>query len=167
MQQSAYNAGYALGQAAVRGERDGQKSHSPSKATYQSGIWLGEGMINACHDIATKVMMVRMVPMAQMVKTEKVFLKYKLFIKLIIVRLESIHTPQVGVKLSQHRVLIQDICGHIKKPRTLMEVPKLPLLTLSDRMVKMVLIYHLLRYGSFCCNRIPTSCIKEATEKST
>ena len=55
MQQSAYNAGYALGQAAVRGERDGQKSHSPSKATYQSGIWLGEGMINACHDIATKV----------------------------------------------------------------------------------------------------------------
>lgn len=55
MQQSAYNSGYALGQAAVRGERDGQKSHSPSKATYQSGIWLGEGMINACHDIATKV----------------------------------------------------------------------------------------------------------------
>lgn len=117
--------------------------------------------------LKSKVMMVRMVPMAQMVKTEKVFLKYKLFIKLIIVRLESIHTPQVGVKLSQHRVLIQDICGHIKKPRTLMEVPKLPLLTLSDRMAKMVLIYHLLRYGSFCCNRIPTSCIKEATEKST
>ena len=55
MQQSAYNAGYALGQAAVRGERAGQQSHSPSKATYQSGIWLGEGMINACHDIATKV----------------------------------------------------------------------------------------------------------------
>lgn len=55
MQQSAYNAGYALGQAAVRGERAGQQSHSPSKATYQSGIWLGEGIINACHDIATKV----------------------------------------------------------------------------------------------------------------
>ena len=55
MQQSAYNAGYALGQAAVRGERAGQQSHSPSKATYQSGIWLGEGMINGCRDIATKV----------------------------------------------------------------------------------------------------------------
>lgn len=55
MQQSAYNAGFNLGQAAVRGERDGQKSHSPSKATYQSGIWLGEGLINACHDIAYKV----------------------------------------------------------------------------------------------------------------
>ena len=55
MQQSAYNAGFALGQAAVRGERAGQQSHSPSKATYQSGIWLGEGMINGCRDIATKV----------------------------------------------------------------------------------------------------------------
>ena len=55
MQQSAYNAGFNLGQAAVRGERDGQKSHSPSKATYQSGIWLGAGLINACHDIAYKV----------------------------------------------------------------------------------------------------------------
>lgn len=51
-----------------------------------------------------------------------------------------------------------------QKPHTLMEVPKLPLLTLLDRMVKMVLIYHLLIYGIFCCNRIPTSCIKEATE---
>jgi tape measure domain-containing protein len=55
MQQSAYNAGFALGQAAVRGERAGQQSRSPSKATYQSGIWLGEGMINGCRDIATKV----------------------------------------------------------------------------------------------------------------
>lgn len=55
MQQSAYNAGFALGQAAVRGERAGQQSHSPSKATYQSGIWLGEGMINGCRDIAKKV----------------------------------------------------------------------------------------------------------------
>lgn len=55
MQQSAYNAGFALGQAAVRGERAGQQSHSLSKATYQSGIWLGEGMINGCRDIATKV----------------------------------------------------------------------------------------------------------------
>ena len=80
--------------------------------------------------LKSKVMMVRMVPMAQMVKMEKVFLKYKPFIKLTIVRMESIHTPQVGVKLSQHRALIQDICGHIKKPHTLMEVPKLPLLTL-------------------------------------
>lgn len=42
---SVYAAAFALGQMAVRGERDGQKSHSPSKAMIQSGEWLGEGLI--------------------------------------------------------------------------------------------------------------------------
>ncbi len=42
---SVYAAAFALGQVAVRGERDGQKSHSPSKAMIQSGEWLGEGLI--------------------------------------------------------------------------------------------------------------------------
>ena len=41
----AYNAGYALGQAAVQGEKDGQKSNSPSKLTIQAGKWLGEGLV--------------------------------------------------------------------------------------------------------------------------
>lgn len=45
MQNSAYNAGFALGQAAVRGEKAGQRSHSPSKLTIQAGKWLGEGLI--------------------------------------------------------------------------------------------------------------------------
>lgn len=40
-----YNAGYKLGQEAVRGEKDGQKSNSPSKLTEQAGKWLGEGLI--------------------------------------------------------------------------------------------------------------------------
>lgn len=43
--QAAYDAGYALGQAAVQGEKDGQKSNSPSKATMEAGNWLGEGLI--------------------------------------------------------------------------------------------------------------------------
>lgn len=44
-QTAVYKAGYALGQKAVQGERDGQKSNSPSKLTIQSGKWLGEGLI--------------------------------------------------------------------------------------------------------------------------
>lgn len=44
-QTAVYKAGYALGQKAVQGERDGQKSNSPSKLTIQSGEWLGEGLI--------------------------------------------------------------------------------------------------------------------------
>lgn len=42
---AAYNAGYALGQMAAQGEKDGQKSNSPSKLTIQNGKWLGEGLI--------------------------------------------------------------------------------------------------------------------------
>lgn len=44
-QHAVYNAGYALGQAAVRGEKDGQHSKSPSKDTEKAGVWLGEGLI--------------------------------------------------------------------------------------------------------------------------
>ena len=43
--QAAYDAGYALGQKAVQGEKDGQKSKSPSKLTTQAGRWLGEGLV--------------------------------------------------------------------------------------------------------------------------
>ena len=42
---AVYNAGYRLGQKAVKGEKDGQKSKSPSKLTIQAGKWLGEGLI--------------------------------------------------------------------------------------------------------------------------
>ena len=42
---SVYNAAYKLGQKAVQGEKDGQKSKSPSKLTIQAGKWLGEGLI--------------------------------------------------------------------------------------------------------------------------
>ena len=55
MQNAVYNAGFALGRKAVQGERDGQKSKSPSKATYQAGIWLGEGLINGMAAIASNV----------------------------------------------------------------------------------------------------------------
>lgn len=48
-------AAYELGQAAVQGERDGQNSHSPSKETIQSGIWLGEGLIIGIKSITGKV----------------------------------------------------------------------------------------------------------------
>ena len=42
---AVYRAGFALGQAAVQGEKDGQQSESPSKATIQAGKWLGEGLV--------------------------------------------------------------------------------------------------------------------------
>lgn len=42
---AAYSAGYRLGQKAVQGEKDGQKSRSPSKLTIQAGKWLGEGLV--------------------------------------------------------------------------------------------------------------------------
>lgn len=43
--QAAYNAGYGLGQKAVQGEKDGQKSKSPSRLTIQAGKWLGQGLV--------------------------------------------------------------------------------------------------------------------------
>jgi tape measure domain-containing protein len=44
-QTAVYNAGYALGQKAVQGEKDGQQSKSPSKLTIKAGKWLGEGLV--------------------------------------------------------------------------------------------------------------------------
>ena len=44
-EQAAYDAGYALGQKAVQGEKDGQQSKSPSKLTIKAGKWLGEGLV--------------------------------------------------------------------------------------------------------------------------
>lgn len=44
-QTAVYNAAYKLGQKAVQGEKDGQKSNSPSKLTIQAGKWFGEGLV--------------------------------------------------------------------------------------------------------------------------
>lgn len=55
MKAAAYNAGFALGQEAARGEKDGQDSHSPSKLTIQSGKWLGEGLIIGIKQMMNKV----------------------------------------------------------------------------------------------------------------
>lgn len=54
-QTDAYNAGFKLGQKAIQGERDGQKSHSPSKLAIQSGEWIGEGLIIGMDSLAAKV----------------------------------------------------------------------------------------------------------------
>lgn len=53
--QQVYNAAFALGQLAVQGEKDGQKSNSPSKATEQAGKWLGEGLVIGINKMGTKV----------------------------------------------------------------------------------------------------------------
>ena len=54
-QTAAYNAGYALGRKAVQGEKDGQKSNSPSKLTIQAGKWLGEGLVIGIKQMGNKV----------------------------------------------------------------------------------------------------------------
>lgn len=54
-QQSVYNAGFRLGQKAVQGEKDGQKSHSPSKLTIQAGKWFGEGLVIGITSMGEKV----------------------------------------------------------------------------------------------------------------
>ena len=55
MQSAVYNAGYRLGLQAVAGEKAGQKSHSPSKATRKAGRWLGEGLIIGIKEVASSV----------------------------------------------------------------------------------------------------------------
>ena len=52
---AVYNAAYALGQKAVQGEKDGQESASPSKATIRAGKWLGEGLIIGMKRMTGKV----------------------------------------------------------------------------------------------------------------
>lgn len=49
------DAAYNMGVKAVEGEKNGQQSHSPSKATYKAGIWLGQGLINGTRSMFGKV----------------------------------------------------------------------------------------------------------------
>ena len=53
--QAVYDAAYALGQLAVQGEKDGQESNSPSKATEQAGKWLGEGLVIGIQKMGSRV----------------------------------------------------------------------------------------------------------------
>lgn len=53
--QAAYDAGYALGQAAAKGEKDGQDSNSPSKLTIKYGKWFGEGLVIGIESFTKKV----------------------------------------------------------------------------------------------------------------
>lgn len=50
-----YKAGFELGQKAVQGEKDGQKSNSPSKLTIKAGKWLGEGLVIGIKNMGKKV----------------------------------------------------------------------------------------------------------------
>lgn len=54
-QAAAYRAGYNLGKKAVAGEKAGQQSHSPSKATRKAGRWLGEGLVIGIKEMASSV----------------------------------------------------------------------------------------------------------------
>lgn len=54
-QQAVYDAAYALGQKAVEGEKDGQESQSPSKATKRAGKWFGEGLIIGIDSMSKQV----------------------------------------------------------------------------------------------------------------
>ena len=54
-QDAAYRAGYNLGKKAVAGEKAGQQSHSPSKATRKAGRWLGEGLVIGIKEMAASV----------------------------------------------------------------------------------------------------------------
>ena len=51
----AWDAGHALGAAAVAGEKAGQESRSPSKATIKAGKWLGEGLIIGMNNMGSSV----------------------------------------------------------------------------------------------------------------
>lgn len=53
--EDVYKAGFSLGQKAVQGEKDGQKSNSPSKLTIKAGKWLGEGLVIGINNIGKKV----------------------------------------------------------------------------------------------------------------
>ena len=53
--EDVYNAGFALGQEAVKGEKKGQKSNSPSKLTIKAGKWLGEGLVIGINNMGKKV----------------------------------------------------------------------------------------------------------------
>ena len=52
---AVYAAAYSLGQLAVQGEKDGQQSNSPSKATEKAGKWLGEGLVIGINQMGSRV----------------------------------------------------------------------------------------------------------------
>ena len=52
--QDAYNAGYAVGQAAYKGTMDGQQSSSPSKLAAKAGGYFGEGYVIGMSDYFDK-----------------------------------------------------------------------------------------------------------------
>ena len=54
-QDAVYRAGYNLGKKAVAGEKAGQQSHSPSKATRKAGRWLGEGLIIGMKEMVSSI----------------------------------------------------------------------------------------------------------------
>jgi hypothetical protein len=54
-EQAVYDAAFKLGQKAVQGEKDGQKSNSPSKLTILAGKWLGEGLIIGMQNMTKQV----------------------------------------------------------------------------------------------------------------
>ena len=51
----AYQAGYALGQAAVKGKKDGSGSHSPSVYAIQTGHDIGDGLVIGLHHMLHSV----------------------------------------------------------------------------------------------------------------
>lgn len=53
--QKVYTTAFDLGKEAVRGEKNGQESKSPSKATRRAGRWLGEGLIIGMNEMSSKV----------------------------------------------------------------------------------------------------------------
>lgn len=54
-QQAAYNAGYALGQKAAQGVKDGEDSNSPSKEGIKAGLYLGEGLVIGINQMGKSV----------------------------------------------------------------------------------------------------------------
>ena len=52
---AVYQAAFSLGQLAVKGEKEGQESNSPSKATERAGKWLGEGLIIGMNKMGNRV----------------------------------------------------------------------------------------------------------------
>ena len=52
---AVYQAAYILGQKAVQGEKKGQQSESPSKATIKAGKWFGEGLIIGINQMSNSV----------------------------------------------------------------------------------------------------------------
>lgn len=55
MVDEAYEAGYAVGAAAAKGQADGAGSHSPSVLGYATGRWLDIGLINGIESLGKSV----------------------------------------------------------------------------------------------------------------